>query len=99
MAKGQIAKEEVARKIAAAFGSDYLGEYDKKYYVNAKENGETIQIAISMTCPKNPFPGSGAMDFEMGDAGASPNVESAKPAELTQDELDNVSNLIKALGL
>ena len=42
MAKGTIAKEDVAKKIAAAFGADYLGEYDKKYYVYGMENGEKV---------------------------------------------------------
>lgn len=99
MARGQEAKDYVMKKIAAAFGSDYLGEYDKKFYVNSKEGGEVVQVAISLTCPKNLFPGSGSVDFEMGDAVASPNVEPVQTATLTQAEKDNVSNLIKALGL
>ena len=30
MAKGSIAKEAIVRKLAEAFGEDFLGEYDKK---------------------------------------------------------------------
>ena len=41
--KGALAKEAVAKKIAEAFGSDYIGESDKKLYVWGDENGEKIQ--------------------------------------------------------
>ena len=52
MAKGNIAKQNVAKKIAEVFGSDFVGEFDKKLYLWSEENGEKVQIAISMTCPK-----------------------------------------------
>ena len=42
MAKGQIAKTQVADRIAKAFGNDWVGEYDKKLYVWATENGERL---------------------------------------------------------
>lgn len=53
MARGQEAKNAVIQKIIAAFGEDYLGTEDnKKYYVLAPEDGQKIQVAISLTCPK-----------------------------------------------
>ena len=55
MARGAVAKQLVIKKIAEAFGDDYIGEFDKKFYVWANENGERVQIAISMTCPKTPI--------------------------------------------
>ena len=54
MAKGQIAKENVEKKIATAFGEDYIGNFDKKLYVWANDGGERVQIALSLTCPKTP---------------------------------------------
>ena len=33
MAKGAEAKANVVKKIQAAFGADFVGEYDKKVYV------------------------------------------------------------------
>ena len=38
MAKGQIAKDLVEKKIIAAFGADYVCTADKKIYVQALEN-------------------------------------------------------------
>lgn len=104
MAKGTIAKQNVVNKLRAAFGADYIGEYDKKYYVWAQENGERVQIAISLTCPKVPVeisdtPATGDFNFE-DDA---PNVVVAaggyQPAEITDDERDKVRDLMRTLGL
>ena len=104
MAKGAIAKQAVVDKIRAAFGDAYIGEYDKKWYVWSQENGERIQIAISLTCPKVPVevsaaPVSGDFNFE-DDA---PNVVVAaggfQPAEITDDERDKVRDLMRSLGL
>ena len=51
--KGAAAKEQVIKRISSAFGEDFIGEVDKKIYVWANDNGEKVQIAISLTCPKN----------------------------------------------
>ena len=104
MAKGAVAKQNVVNKLQAAFGADYIGEYDKKWYVWSQENGERVQIAISLTCPKVPVevanaPVTGDFNFE-DDA---PNVVVAaggfQPAEITEDERDKVRDLMKVLGL
>ena len=104
MAKGAQAKEAVVNKIRAAFGDNYIGEYDKKWYVWSQENGERVQIAISLTCPKVPVEVSNAPttgDFNFEDD--SPNVVVAaggyQPAEITEDERDKVRDLMKSLGM
>jgi hypothetical protein len=69
-------------------------------YVN--ENGEKIQIAITLTCPKNPVEAnttsriSGKINFE-----EDPVVAPATfvPAEITQAEKDNIATLMQRLGL
>ena len=100
MAKGSIAKEQIAKKMAETFGADWIGERDKKYYLWANENGERIQIAISMTCPKTPVGEVGAsadsnvLNFEDGaTAGGETQVE------ITVDEKKNVADLMARLGL
>ena len=37
MAKGAVAKENVTKILAEAFGSNFIGEYDKKIYVWAND--------------------------------------------------------------
>ena len=104
MAKGAVAKQNVVNKLQAAFGADYIGEYDKKWYVWSQENGERVQIAISLTCPKVPVevanaPVTGDFNFE-DDAPATVVAASGfQPAEITDDERDKVRDLMKVLGL
>ena len=104
MAKGAIGKQNVIQKIAEAFGKDFIGEHDKKIYVWTQENGERIQIAISLTCPKVMID---AMDAEMLEAPAgdfdwsmdTPAAPKAAPVEISQEEKDTVANLMAKLGL
>lgn len=98
--KGQIAKDNVINKIAAAFGKDYVGLVDKKVYVWSEEDGEKIQVCLSLTCPKNPVGVGGeenGMNFGSSITSATP--DSFNPAEITDKEMENVRNLIKELGL
>ena len=107
MAKGAEAKANVVKKIQAAFGADFVGEYDKKVYVWAQENGEKIQIAISMTCPKNPIQVDTTVTTSTGDWDFSDNpkvnatvaVANAAPAEITAEEKANIADLMAKLGL
>lgn len=96
MARGAIAKENVVKVLAEAFGKDWIGESDKKYYVWANDGGERVQIAIALTCPKNPVgaavsPTSNEIDFT-----AAPE----KPVmEITPDEQAMIDKLKAELGL
>ena len=95
--KGAIAKEAVIKKIAAAFGEDYLGEQDKKIYVQAYEGGEKVQVAISLTCPKNPI---GGMNFEAFQVNTTESV-AIKPetTEITEAEQAKINELMNMLGI
>ena len=104
MAKGAIGKANVIKKIKEAFGTDFIGEYDKKLYVYTQENGERVQIAISLTCPKVPVEVSSAPvtgDFNFEDD--TPNVVVAagayQPADITPEERQRVNDLMKMLDL
>lgn len=107
MPKGNIAKENVAKKIASAFGGDFVGEFDRKLYVWADDGGEKVQIAISMTCPKNPIGETNKVNFD-AEPGNSLNFEnmSAGPVdsaresvEVSEEEKKNIKELIERLGL
>lgn len=103
MAKGAEAKAQVVEKIKSIYGSDYIGENTNKHYVWEKEGGEKIQIAISLTCPKNPI-GTVDMSNAFGDGfdfEAEPIVVQAKfePAEITPEETQNLADMMAKLGL
>lgn len=102
MAKGTLAKEDVAKKIAAAFGADYIGEADKKWYVWGEENGEKVQIAISMTCPKVPVEVAAApksVDWNFDDEPQTTVVVPPQSVEVTTEERDNIAAMMARLGL
>jgi hypothetical protein len=105
MAKGAIAKQVVTNKIAEAFGEDYIGEVDKKIYVWAMENGEKVQIALALTCPKvmvanGAAPVPAALESTDGGFNWDDTVKpDAEPAVITADEEANISKLMAELGL
>ena len=54
MAKGQNAKNLIGNKIVEIFKKDFIKVEDKKIYLWADDgDGERVQIAISLICPKD----------------------------------------------
>lgn len=104
MARGNDAKNYVAKKLEEVFGDDYIGCINKKYYVWAKEGGQKVQIAITMTCPNTPIEigemptpsASGTWDFE--DTGRMINTTNVVN-EITEEEKQNIADLMARLGL
>ena len=100
MARGAEAKKKVIEKIKEAFGDNFIGEANNKYYVYATEAGEKMQIAISLTCPKTPVVLEGVPSFDGGFDFSTPPVAKPDPVtEIKQEELDNVQALMERLGL
>lgn len=100
MARGAEAKKKVIEKIKEAFGDNFIGEANNKYYVYATEAGEKMQIAISLTCPKTPVVLEGVPSFDGGFDFSAPPIAKPKPVmEIKQEELDNVQALMERLGL
>ena len=101
MPRGAIAKQVITKKLQDTFGADFLGEVDKKIYLQAPENGEMVQIAISMTCPKNtievsnaPVVSNGMIDFEAQDVKVATHT-----TEISEDERATVVEMMKRFGL
>ena len=111
MARGAEAKKVVTNKLIEAFGSDYVATVDGKVYVWANDGGERVQICLAMTCPKTfvgesqpakvtpaamDFGGNGGWDFEA--------MEHSKPVqeknnEISQEEINNIEEMMRALNL
>lgn len=107
MARGNEAKEKLINKIIQMPNISFIGCYDKKYYFFEEENGEQVQIAISLTCPKNPIQVDTTVTTDAGDWDFSDNpkvnttvaVANAAPAEITEEEKANIADLLLKLGL
>ena len=89
-AKGTIAKENFMNKIISQNQDIYIGCYDKKYYFWSSENGENMQIAISITCPKNQIESTSFV---------AATAEKPKEDKISEEELKNIEELMKKLGL
>jgi hypothetical protein len=108
-ARGNIAKERLIKKFIGASGVRFLGEYDKKYYFEEDDGGERVQIALTLTCPKTfiDAPGAAAAapsenlgDWDFGDEAPKPMAATkAEPAVITEQEVENIAELLKKLGL
>jgi hypothetical protein len=103
-AKGTIAKENIKKEIINLFGQDKAFEVDKKIYINTTENGEPIQIALTMTCPKTFIESDGyaavssnALDFE--DDSSSIGKPAKNNVEISDEEKQNIKDLMERLGL
>ena len=105
-AKGAIAKEEVMNKILAAFPGAF--KYEKELRIPMMENGEPLQIKVTLTAAKNMVEAGG--DIAMPGVALSTktptythpeDVQGGFPSlvEPTEEEKKNVANLLDMLGM
>ena len=107
MPRGNEAKEKLINKIIQMPNISFIGSYDKKYYFFEEENGEQVQIAISLTCPKNPIQVDTSVSLDDGDFDFTDDapktskvaISAAPPAEITDEERKNIVELMTRLGL
>lgn len=108
MAKGQIAKTAVASKIVEFFGKDaFLYNDGKEIRINTTENGEPVQIKLTMTCAKTPvscgdeavFTSAFDIVADAQPTGGEVSKSEAAPTQATPQEQENVSNLLSELGI
>ena len=92
MARGQIAKEQITKKILETFEGAFIN--DKEIRIPIEENGELVQIKCTLTCAK--------VNVEAGSATAVPSVKSVDNsvhAEITEEEKKEVMNVIEKFNL
>lgn len=98
-AKGSIAKEQIISKILSTFDGAF--KYDKELRIPVMENGEEVQIKITLTCAKaNVYPATaGQATSQSRDVAFPAPVEEKSVAEPSAEEKANVERLIKELNL
>ena len=105
MARGQVAKQEVTKKILSAFDGAFLYNDGKEIRIPCQEDGELIQIKVALTAAKenvnqgddNIVPGENVVN-ESTFTNTTSKIET-KTTEPTEAEKQNVADLLKALGL
>ena len=97
-ARGSILKKEVAEKILAAFpGNSFLFNDGKEIRINGTEDGQSLQIKVTLTCAKVAVEGGSTVtpSGEVKATGPAPQI----PDEPTAEEKERLTNLLKQLNL
>lgn len=103
-AKGALAKEDVMNKILEVFPGSF--KYEKELRIPMMENGEMLQIKVTLTAAKNMVENGAdvAMPCDMSGSFAPTSVPAqlkhdAVAVEPTAAEKQNIKTLAAMLGL
>lgn len=103
--KGAQAKEEITKKILEVFPSAF--QYDKEIRVNMMEDGQLTQIKLTLTAAKvmvnvggdAAVPGGAAEEAAAAPVQATLDAPKAANIETSAAEKENLSKLLRSLGL
>lgn len=93
-ARGAWSKEQVTNKILETFTGAFIN--DKEIRVPMIENGERVEIKITLTCAKTNVGGSETEAAQGEKPAISASTEILPPSE---EEKEQVKNLLAKLGL
>lgn len=97
MARGTELKKDITNKLLQVFPGSFLYNDGKEIRIRGNENGDEIQVKVTLTCAKD--------NVEPEDKNSFPAVvttqhtQSDAAAQITQEEKDNVRRLMEALNL
>lgn len=104
MARGAAAKEEIVNRLLSTFEGAF--KFDKEIRIPMMENGEEVQIKVTLTCAKvNVDRGSDAalpgvlQTKDKSTVGSISNATDSSLIEPTAEEKANVKALMERLGL
>ena len=103
-ARGSILKQEVATKILAAFPGSFLYNDGKEIRINGVEDGQKLQIKVTLTCAKVAVEGGDDTILPGEKTAATADVKSVGtnekiPQEPTAEEKERLTTLLNKLGL
>lgn len=95
MARGTESKEIITRKILETFENSF--KYDKEIRIPIVENGELIQIKVTLTAAKVNVESGG--DTAVPVAGNASTVNSSDNLMITEQEKEDTMKLLQSLNL
>ena len=103
-AKGSILKKEVSEKILKAFPGSFLYNDGKEIRINGLENGERLQIKITLTAAKVAVEGGEDVALPGSENAATADVKPVGtneqiPQEPSAEEKERLAMLLNQLGL
>ena len=94
MARGSEAKEKITKQILETFEGSF--PYDKEIRIPVEENGEIVQIKVTLTCAKVNVSNGG--DQVVPAEIASPVAAETDSAEITEEEKKDVKTMLESFG-
>ena len=99
-AKGSILKQEIIKKLLEVFPGSFLYNDGKEVRICGNENGEDLQVKVTLTCAKENVAAGSDVDFpSLTNIKENLNNAEVVPAQPTKEEKDNVRRLMEALNL
>ena len=103
-ARGSVLKQEVATKILAAFPGSFLYNDGKEIRINGIEDGQNLQIKVTLTCAKVAVEGGEDNILPGENIGTVSSIQTSKtvekvPQEPTNEEKERLKTLLNQLGM
>lgn len=102
-AKGALAKEKIFAKMLEVFEGSFMFNGGKECRIPWDENGNEVQIKVTLTAAKDLVSPEGEVKkaaATVKEAGATPSFPAPHTVkEPTEEEKQNVEDLLKSLGL
>lgn len=93
MARGSLVKEEITKKILDTFDGSF--RYEKEIRIPMLENGELIQVKVTLTAAKTNV----AHGEDTVVPGAATPATNSQSSELTEEEKKETADLLASLNL
>lgn len=100
MARGAVSKQIIIDEILKTFKGSFLN--GKEIRIPLEEDGEEIQIKITLTAAKDNVPNPEIIEIEAGISGTiDKNVKIFKESDIkfSEDEKNKVNQLLQQLGI
>jgi hypothetical protein len=104
-ARGSVLKSEISKKILQTFPGSFLYNDGKEIRINGFEDGQLIQIKLSLTASKtaveneNAAPLTEKTETTTTKESSEPSVKEKIPQEPSEEEKQRLTNLLNKLGL
>ncbi len=98
--KGSVVKQSITEKILETFPGSFLYNDGKEIRINGTENGELVQIKVTLTASKTPVGIDDSADAADGVTPVASSTDETKvPSEPSDDEKQRLQSLLSRLGL
>lgn len=101
-ARGSVLKQEIAQKILATFPGSFLYNDGKEIRINGTEDGQSIQIKVTLTAAKTAVEGGNNV-APSGETATNiqpiPISREMIPQEPTAAEKERLATLLNKMGL